>query len=127
MTLIDQVKKICDRLAPHGWRDLLLKHGLDITAQDLRKELLREIPGINREIRGFEDFAFEGRRGIEPRNPARSLLFHAFASPNVVKAAGGKDLTTFPTLAEIETIENLVFGIKPPSIEDLKKRAKEVI
>ena len=30
MALIDEVKKVCDRLAPHGWRELLAQHGLDI-------------------------------------------------------------------------------------------------
>ena len=35
MALKDEVKKICNRLAPHGWHDLLLKHGLDITADNL--------------------------------------------------------------------------------------------
>jgi hypothetical protein len=33
MELIEQVKKICTRLAPHGWKELLLEHGLDITAK----------------------------------------------------------------------------------------------
>ena len=126
MSLITEVKKICDRLAPHGWRDLLMQHGLDITASDLQEELLREIPRINRDIRGFQDFALEGKQGVVPRNPARSLLFHAFASPDVIKGAKAKELTAFPTLAEIETIENFVFGIRPPSIEDLKKYAKEL-
>jgi hypothetical protein len=29
MALIDNVKKICERLASNGWWDLLLKYGLD--------------------------------------------------------------------------------------------------
>ena len=29
MVLLDRVKKICERLAPYGWGNLLLRHGLD--------------------------------------------------------------------------------------------------
>ncbi|KAB8333993.1 hypothetical protein SD80_010855 [Scytonema tolypothrichoides VB-61278] len=120
MPLIDDVKRVCDRLAPLGWRDLLLAHGVDITAANLKQELTKELPNINRTIKGFEDFAFEGKRAIESGNPARSLLFHAFASPNVVS----QNLREYPTLAEIEVIENYVYGVQPPSLEDLRVRAQ---
>jgi hypothetical protein len=127
MALKDEVREICNRLAPHGWNDLLSKHGLDITADNLEEELLRDLPSIKRNIDGFTDFAAEGKRGIEPGNPAQSLLFHAFASPNVISGANGQEeLGAFPTLAEIEVIENYVYGIRPPSIEELKNRSKEV-
>jgi hypothetical protein len=42
MPLINDVKKICDRLAPLGWRDLLFQHGLDISATNLGQELTKE-------------------------------------------------------------------------------------
>lgn len=121
--LIDKVKKICHRLAAEGWRDLFLQHGLDILAEDLKAELLKELPNINRKLKGFEDFSFEGIRGIEPGQPARSLFYHALASPNVVVGVNGLELTTFPTLAEIDAVENYVFGIEPPSILELRSRA----
>ncbi|MFP5263382.1 MAG: hypothetical protein ACLGJB_15885 [Blastocatellia bacterium] len=120
--LITMVKKACERLAPHGWRDLLLSHGLDIMAPNLRNELLKTLPKINRRIRGFEDFALEGRRGIEPGSPARSLLYHAFASPNVHQKPNGASLTSFPTLAEIESVENYVFGATPPLLQEVRSR-----
>ena len=47
MSLTDELKKICDRLAPHGWRELLLEHGLDITANNLEEELLKELLLLN--------------------------------------------------------------------------------
>jgi hypothetical protein len=119
MALIDKVIEILNRLAPLGWKDLLLQHGLDITASNLRLELTKDLTRINRQIRGFEDFSLEGRRGIEAGNPSRSLLFHAFASPNVVQGISG-----FPTLAELETIENYVYGVVPPSIQDLRVRSQ---
>jgi hypothetical protein len=118
--LTDEVKQICNRLSPHGWRDLLLAHGLDITANDLEAELLKELSGIKRNIDGFSDFAAEGKRGIEPGNPAQSLLFHALASPNVTKMVDGKEvLGAFPTLAEIEVVENYVYGLQAPTIQQL--------
>lgn len=123
MALIDEVKKICSRLAPQGWRDLLLQHGLDIAATDLAKELAKPLSRINRSLPGFEDFAFEGKRGIEPGNLARSLLFHAFASPNVVKTTNDRDLTDFPTLGELDTIENYVYAAKASSLLEIRSRA----
>ncbi len=125
MTLLEDVKKICERIVPAGWKDLLLKHGLDITAADLKKELDRELTTIDRTIPGFEDFALEGKRGIEPGNPSRSLLFHALASPNVINIGDETqpELTLFQTHAEIEIVENYVYGSNPPSILDLRKRA----
>src|SRR5918995_2228888 len=122
MTLIDDVRTVCRRLAPHGWADLLAQHGLDITAPNLAEELARELTGIRRDLPGFEDFAMEGGRGIEPGSPARSLLFHALASPNVLRGPAHEVLAAFPTLAELDVVENYVFGAKPPTIQELKER-----
>lgn len=124
MALKDEVKKICNRLAPQGWRDLLLKHGLDISSNNLEEELLKELPSIKRNIDGFMDFAEEGKRGIEPGIPSRSLLFHAFASPNVRNGVDGKELDAFPTPADIETIENYVYGIEAPTIQQLRAQSQ---
>ncbi len=130
MALIDDVRKICDRLAPHGWHELLLKHGLDITATDLAQELDKDLSragnggGIDRTIPGFEDFAQEGVRGIDPGRPARSLLYHALASPNVVATSDGQPLTEFPTLAEIDTVENYVYGSRGISIAQIRRLAR---
>ena len=124
MALIDEVRQICDRLASHGWKDLLLQHGLDITAPDLAEELAKVLPRINRSVKGFEDFAQEGVRGIESGSPARSLLYHAFASPNVVQGANGAALTAFPSLIELDTVENYVYGVRPPSLSDIRVLAR---
>ncbi|WP_235431583.1 hypothetical protein [Paenibacillus sp. VT-400] len=120
--LTKQVEQICKRLAPHGWRDLLLIHGVDITAPDLQGELSKELK-IDRTIKGFEDFSIEGNRGIEPGYPARSLLYHALASPNVNLGLNGLPLSVFPTLAELDVVENYVYGIKPPCLSELHQRA----
>lgn len=117
--LFDRVRTACRRLAAAGWSDLMERHGLDIKADDLEAELGRPLVAIDRSIAGFEDFAWEGTRGIEPGKPAHSLLFHAFASPRVDPELGLHD---FPTSAEIEAVENYVYGMQPPSIEDLRMR-----
>ncbi|RKR43222.1 hypothetical protein [Paraburkholderia sp. BL17N1] len=122
-TLFEGVQATLGRLAPHGWATLFADHGLDITAQDLAHALRAPLPGINRRAPGFEDFALEGVRGIEPGIPAQSLVYHALASPSVMTTAAGQKLAAFPTLAEIETIENYVYGVEPPCIEDLRVRA----
>ena len=67
MVLIDRVKEICERLAPYGWGNLLLRHGLDITATDLKQELSKPLSSIDRSWPGFEDFSGEGIRGIPHR------------------------------------------------------------
>lgn len=115
-SLLAPVRDACARLAGHGWQQLLDAHGLDLEAADLKKELTRPVD-VDRTKPGFEDFSWEGTRGIEPGSPAQSLLYHAFASPGVLGA------TAYPTPAEIEAVENYVFGIDPPSIEDLRARA----
>lgn len=123
MSLIEQVRQICNRLAEHGWRNLFLQHGLDITATDLKQELLKDIhEKINRKLKGFEDFSLEGTRGIEPGHPARSLFYHALASPNVVTGMDGLELNSFPTLGELEIIENYVYGITPSSLSEIRSR-----
>ncbi len=95
MALINGVAALCGKLAKHGWRELFEAHGLaiDVAAPaGLEKELLRRPLPIKRELGGFEDFAADGTRGIEPGSPARSLLYHALASPNVLNAPDGKRL-----------------------------------
>jgi hypothetical protein len=125
MALLDEVRAVCGRLAPHGWAALLAAHGLDIEAADLGAELARPLTGIDRDLPGFEDFAAEGIRGVEPGIPARSLLFHALASPNVTSPGDGGELREYPTPAELAAVENYVFGVRPPSLPDLLARAAE--
>jgi hypothetical protein len=96
--------------------------GLDISqisAAALARELARPLKRIDRQARGFQDFAAEGKRGIEPGKPARSLLFHALAAPG----AGRGRVRKFPTWGEIEIIENYVYGVQPSSIQELRQAA----
>ncbi len=129
MALIDDVKAICDRLAPLGWRDLLkaaTTPALDIeqkTPQALQKALELPLTHIDRTLPGFEDFNLAGARGITAGNPSQSLLYHALASPRVVRDANGALLKGWPTLPEIETIENFIFSIQPATLASIKATA----
>jgi hypothetical protein len=129
VALIDQVKAICDRLAPLGWGELLKEvsdRKLDIaqqTPQALQKALTAHLPHIDRTLPGFEDFDSRGEHGITAGQPSQSLLYHALASPYVLRDGRGLLLQGYPTLAEIETVENFVFGIQPPTLDALAKRA----
>ena len=122
MNLLESVTRACTRLAPGGWHSLLLNHGLDILAQPLDVELNKPLT-IDRRLPGFEDFSSDGIRAIESAQPSRSLLYHALASPGVTLDADGLPLQRFPTPAEIEAVLNFVFGVNPPTLEDLRQKA----
>src|ERR1700761_6001634 len=74
--LIDAVAAACNRLAPLGWRQMLLDVSggeLDITAADLRAELAKTLGKIDRNYPGYGDFNAAGQRGIEVGKPNQSL------------------------------------------------------
>ena len=93
MALVDQVKEICDKLAPLGWSGLLkaiTSPVLDIeqkTPVSLQKALTAPLTKISRTVPGFEDFDPAGQRGITTGEPSQSLLYHALASPRLVRDA----------------------------------------
>lgn len=116
--LLDSVRTLLVRLAPHGWGELLKQHGLDITA-NLATELSKPLRP-DRAAPGFEDFSPEGVRAIEPGIPARSLLYHALASPLVHPPGSGGSLNqeAYPTLEELDTLENYIFATARRRVTD---------
>ena len=96
------VKTIYDRLAPRGWRDLLLAvtdGDFDIsqgTSADLEVALTtKSLAAIDRSRTGFDDFHRTANQAITGGRPSHSLLYHALASPNVHLATGGELSTDF--------------------------------
>src|SRR2546425_13024339 len=124
-SLLHGVIKVCSRLSGQGWDALLKHHGLDITSGNLETELLKPLASIDRTLPGFEDFALEAYRGIEPGNLSHSLLYHSLSSPRVLVCPKGHPLSAYPTLREIEAVENYVFGVHPPSVQDIRVRADD--
>ncbi|MEM9896825.1 MAG: hypothetical protein AAF789_10685, partial [Bacteroidota bacterium] len=116
MALIDDIKRILDDLAPHGWGKLFEAHGFNILADDLFKALTDPLVDIDRTIVGFEDFASSADKGIEPGIPSHSLVFHALASPAVVDST----ISKYPTLEMLDTIENFIYSLSKVSIKDLQ-------
>jgi hypothetical protein len=86
---LSQLRSLCRSLAKRGWSQLFEYHGFDLTSADLARELKKPLK-IDRNRPGFEDFCLAGRRAIEPGDPARSLLYHALASPNVHPTPNGR-------------------------------------
>lgn len=122
MSLLDSIKPLCAKLAADaGWKALLAKHGLNLAAADLANELEKPLT-IDRTQQGFGDFADDGVRAIEPGILSRSLLHHTLASPNVLNAPDGTPLTLFPTPAELDAVENYVFGMEAPALADIQAR-----
>src|SRR5262245_12342736 len=124
--LVDRAVAACRRLAPSGWRQLLLDvtgGELDLDDADLGTRLTQPLAKIDRTVPGFGDFDIAGTRPIEPGMPERSLLYHALAAPSVVAGRNGLELTSFPTLAEINAVEDFVYGAAPPSLEEIRARA----
>ena len=121
MSTLDDIRDTLERLKTKGWRELLAAFDFDVDATDLRGELLKplQIGHLQRAIPGFEELSLQCKRAIEPGKPAESLLFHALSSPAVQVSADGSELGGFPSVRDLETVENLVYAIAPANLEDL--------
>ncbi|PYI91707.1 MAG: hypothetical protein DME97_12495 [Verrucomicrobia bacterium] len=96
---------------------------MDITKpkSQLAAELQRQLTGIDRQHPGFEELSTGARRGIEPGAPARSVLFHALASPDVHPlTVGARTSVDYPTLEELEVVENYIFSLAPRKLSSFR-------
>jgi hypothetical protein len=125
MPLITAVRAVISRLAPRGWKELMELHGLHLDAADLTAELRRPLVDasgkstIDRSVSGFEDFALDGTAAIQAGDPALSLLYHALASPSVYPTpASSRTDEDFPTLLELDIIENYIYSIAKKKLKD---------
>jgi hypothetical protein len=116
VSLLNRLKvEVLDVLGPKGWGTLFSRHGLDISVplDELEEELARPLR-IDRIMPGFEDFSLGGYRAIEPARPGYSLLYHALASANVTPDDG--DQSVFPTLIQLDLVENYIYSQAKPTI-----------
>ncbi|MBX4870230.1 hypothetical protein HJA85_25160 [Rhizobium bangladeshense] len=122
MTLLSQLKAdVLDVLAPRGWAELFLDHGLDITVSldKLNGELTKPL-SINRGVRGFEEFSLAGIRAIESGSPGRSLLYHALAFPGCNVTGAGRRIEKFPSLQQLDIVENVVYSVAHASLSNFR-------
>jgi len=111
------------KLHEKAWGPYFRSAGLDLsraTRKSLPRRLHQKIE-INRKLKGLEEFSGDGCRGIEPGDPPKSLFYHIFASPHV-QPANAKDVD-YPTMADLEIIENYVYSQDRLSFTALEKRA----
>jgi hypothetical protein len=119
--ILDLVRATLNALG-EDWHEYLLRtQKLDIRASGpLDVELSRTL-AIDRKSPGLEDFDPQGVRAIEPGNPARSLLYHALASPDVLpKRNDGSPIadTSYPTWDQLDVIENYIYSLASFSDQD---------
>jgi len=124
MPLLQDFRETLLRLSAGGWQPLFEALGLDPGSDTLEADLLRQMDGGSdlRRLSGFEELDARATRLIEPGRPAGSVLFHAIASPAVRTAPDGTLFTDFPTAADLELAENVVFGLVPPSLNDIEAK-----
>jgi len=115
------IEKLCSSLVRRGWGPTFAAHGFYLTANNLRHELKKPLH-VDRTRAGFEDFCLGGNRAIEAGDPARSLLYHALASPDVHPTANGQPVpdNRYPTLLELDLLENYIYSLRPVKASALK-------
>src|SRR6516162_4791784 len=114
MSLAEELWELWVRLGD-VWTPYLKKAGLDLgsaTEATLPALLVRPIE-INFAVPGLEELSRNARRGIEPGDPARSLLYHVFASPFVVPPDIPEN--GYPTIRDLDILENAIFSLDFPS------------
>lgn len=126
MALIDDVKAVLEDLKAKGWNTVFAAHGVDLedvlNQHDLKAALTGTTYPVGRGQTGFHDFSVDQAHLIEPGDPARSLLYHAMASPLVTlpddpdPAAADR----YPALRQIDVIENFIYDCMPLTAATLR-------
>ena len=127
MDTLAELRRVAGRLVADGWDKGLRKHGLDLVKALARDdegfaEALAADLAVDRNVPGFADFTTAGNRAIEPGKPAASLLYHAMASPFVHSdgTATPGDASQYPTLSELDAVENYIFGLHQVDLSQLR-------
>jgi hypothetical protein len=106
----DRVSKLL-RTLPEGWKRLLLEGlGLDVAAADLASAPTATAR-IDRARKGFDDLDPSIVRLVEPGQPARSVLYHAFASPRVIPDSANQ--TWWPSPQDLDLLEDWITCLVP--------------
>ena len=103
--------EILSDLKTRGWTEVFAAHGWDLSPDTAHNPLQT----IKRELAGFEDFAPDATRPIEPGDPPRSLLYHALCSP-AVRPEGAEHVP----LDVLDAVENIIYGAAKRTDGDLE-------
>jgi len=125
-SITEQLWETWQRLKLH-WAPYFKSAGLDlsgVTLDDFRERLTAPIKDMKRGVPGLEDLPPQSRRGIEPGDPALSLFYHALASPHVHPSQIESRGENYPTVADLEIVENFVYAAAGMTMEKLREKAK---
>lgn len=127
ISITDQFLNVWKRLKKH-WGPYFERAGLDVrglTRDNVRKRLTTPMRSgqVKFRVSGLEDLARECRRGIEPGDPALSLFYHVLASPNVNPPEIESEPENYPTIADLEIVENFVYATANMTLERLRAKA----
>ena len=119
-----QIWDVWKRLGPH-WAPYFKSAGLDLTkaTRENFREVLTAPVKIDFRIPGLEDLSPQCHRGVEPGDPALSLFYHALASPHAhpSKIASGPE--AYPTIADLEIVENFIYAAAEMTVDKIRARA----
>ncbi len=124
-TITEQLWGVWQRLGPH-WASYFNTAGLDltkVTQEDFRDRLTAPIK-VNFGAPGLEDLSPQCQRGIEPGDPALSLFYHALASPHVHPSEIESTPENYPTIADLEVVENFIYAAAEMTVDKLRAKAK---
>ncbi len=135
MPLINDVRKVVTRLSSDpAWKRVFAKTKLNITTQMTDAEVAAQLTTslstgeltALRQLSGFKDMAAEAKQLITPGKPARSILYHALASPNMTNDGQNNEMTQWPTQDELVSVENYVYASAKRSLDDVKRSATKL-
>jgi hypothetical protein len=110
--LKQQVTTLLQWMSENGWAQLVQKvSGITLnTADPMDVSFFRSFHGNLNAVPGCDDFI--GDQLITAGAPHRSLLYHLLACPRV-RLEEGAQATNYPTLEQIDVLENYIYGLLP--------------
>ncbi|MEL6503332.1 MAG: hypothetical protein AAFQ10_02650 [Pseudomonadota bacterium] len=128
MKIVEEFRGVLTHLATdNGWARVFDALGVMPSGEGFEERLTTPLDNAQQVLAdlgpGFVDLATGASRPVEPAKPARSILFHALASPGVTTGPMGQVFTIWPTPGHLEVAENLVYALAQRSLDDVKALA----
>jgi hypothetical protein len=120
-----QLWNVWKRLEEH-WTPYFESAGLDlsgVTEDNFSERLAAPIPDLKRGVQGLEDLSPQCQKGVEPGDPTLSLFYHALASPHVHPDKIPSVPETYPTIADLEIVENFIYAEAKMTVDKLRAKA----